>query len=506
MPVLTIDHHPVSVPDGSTILDAAVAAGVAIPTICFRGGCSASTSCMVCVVKLHGRANFVPACSMPAEDGMEVESETPEVFAARRTALELLLSDHAGDCEAPCRFLCPAGINIPEMLRAIGRNAWEESLEIIRRDTPLAAVLGYTCSRPCEKGCRRGIADKSVDICTLKRNVAVWGLESNIPDSRPPAEPREETVAVIGAGPAGITAAYFLRRWGFQVTIFEKASHAGGRLRTEYETQLPAYILRRELQFALPEGIPEFQVNYDSPVEDEETFYDLTSDFGAVLIAAPQDFLKEKLTSQRKSCATRLPNVFAAGSGVIAESSGKKPIIRSVAEGRDAAESIRQFLAHRQPEGKEAFYSVRLGKPTKDEMDSLLGSRRPPSGGELPNDNPLRFSAATEAARCLHCDCRAAETCRLRIHAREYHADAKRFSAETPRRENLVDARHTKILFESGKCIACGLCIQSGLAWFGRGYDVRVGIPFADLPEDAIPPDLLEECVRRCPTAAIAWR
>ncbi len=516
MPTLFIDTHPITVSDGATILDAARAAGVEIPTICFRADCRPSTSCMVCVVKLRDRPHFVPACSMPAEEGMAVESDTPEVHAARRTALELLMSDHTGDCEAPCRFLCPAGMDIPNMLRAIQREDWRAALETIRADIPLPAVLGYVCGKPCEKGCRRGQVDRGVEICRLKRQAGLWGLEKNVPYATV-AETGPWRVAVIGAGPAGIAAAYFLRRHGVQATIFEKTPKAGGRLETDFsETQLPRETLRREVGLALT-GV---QTRFDSPVETEATFRQVEAEFDAVVLACPQDFMQRKFTARRKSGATQEDKIFAAGSAmVVPGESGvqaARPVVRSISEGRDAAEATWAFLQKREPAGREAFYSVRMGKLTPEEMTPFVALADEQSRAVATKTGETAEMVA-EAARCLRCDCRAAQTCLLRKHGRDYGADVKHFlRKDVPRRENRMDIRHPRLIFEPGKCIACGLCIQTlaesgdknaaGLAWFGRGYDVRVGIPFHDPPETAIAPELLEACVRNCPTAAISLR
>lgn len=512
MPTLFIDTHAVTVPDGATILDAARAVGVEIPTICFRQECAPSTSCMVCVVKLRDRANFVPACSHPAEEGMVVESGTPEVQAARRTALELLLSDHAGDCEAPCRFVCPAGMDIPNMLRAIQQADMRAALEIVRADIPLPAVMGYVCGKPCEKGCRRGLVDSGVEICRLKREVGLWGLANEVPYA-PPTGTGTRRAAVLGAGPAGITAAYFLRRHGVNVTVFEKAEQAGGRLRTDFaENQLPREVLRREVELALA-GV---DVRYVHPIGTEADFREIEADFDAVVLACPQDFVARKFTAQRKTGTTQEDKIFAAGSGMIADAGkpASRPVVRSLAEGRDAAESAWAFLENREPAGREAFYSVRMGRLSPEEMTPLV---------ELAAEESKKIAAgemaelAAEAARCLRCDCRAAETCLLRKHGRDYDADMKRFARkDIPRRENRIDIRHPRLVFEPGKCIACGLCIQTlargkdkdavGLAWFGRGFDVRVGIPFADLPADAMDEQQLEACARNCPTAAVSLR
>jgi len=101
MPVLTIDNRKVEVNDGATILDAANKLGIHIPTMCFLDGYEPSTSCMVCIVKVEGLANFVPACATIAQEGMIVHSSSEQIDRARKAALELLLSDHLGDVMSP---------------------------------------------------------------------------------------------------------------------------------------------------------------------------------------------------------------------------------------------------------------------------------------------------------------------------------------------------------------------------------------------------------------------
>ncbi|MHC4521004.1 MAG: 2Fe-2S iron-sulfur cluster-binding protein, partial [Planctomycetota bacterium] len=102
MPKITIDDREVEVDAEATILDAAEKLGIEIPTMCYLRGHEPTTSCMVCVVKVAGVNGLVPACGTPVSDGMQVENDSEEVREARRAALELLLSDHVGDCMGPC--------------------------------------------------------------------------------------------------------------------------------------------------------------------------------------------------------------------------------------------------------------------------------------------------------------------------------------------------------------------------------------------------------------------
>src|SRR5947209_20457742 len=106
---LTIDGQRAVVPPGSTVLQAARSVGIDIPTLCYLETCGPLNSCLVCLVKINGK--LVPSCGIKAEPGMIVESEIEEGHEARRTALELLFSDHVCDCLSPCNRLCPLGLN-----------------------------------------------------------------------------------------------------------------------------------------------------------------------------------------------------------------------------------------------------------------------------------------------------------------------------------------------------------------------------------------------------------
>ncbi len=137
--------------------------------------------------------------------------------------------------------------------------------------------------------------------------------------------------------------------------------------------------------------------------------------------------------------------------------------------------------------------------------------RRPPAFG-LQRDSGFTCEEGVEqAARCLHCDCRGATSCKLRKYAAQYGASTRRFKAE--RRVFQQDARHAEVIYEPGKCIDCGLCIQIaaaageplGLTFVGRGFDVRVAVPLDRSLAEALS-KAAAECVAACPTAALAWK
>lgn len=224
---LTIDNQLVSVQDGGTILDAAQKKGVVIPTLCYCNGFRPTTSCMICVVHDLKTDRLVPACSMPAEEGMHIETNNQRVRESRRITLELLLSEHIGDCEAPCQRACPANMNIPLMIRQIKEENFKEAIITIKKNIALPAVLGRICPAPCEKGCNRKYHDNPVSICHLKRFVADVDLaeESSYLPCLQPNSGRK--VAIIGAGPAGLSAAYYLAQFGHNCCIFDRNSKLG---------------------------------------------------------------------------------------------------------------------------------------------------------------------------------------------------------------------------------------------------------------------------------------
>ena len=248
MPRVVIDNREVEVPPGATILQAARKLAIDVPTLCLLDGCRPMTSCMVCLVKLADEDRFVPSCATLAEDGMRIESETEAVRQVRRVALDLLLSDHAGECRAPCQNTCPTHMDIPLMLRQVAAGDIQAAIATVKHDIPLPAVLGRVCPELCEHACRRGAVDGAASICLLKRHVADQDLASGSP-YLPRCEPSNgKRVAIVGAGPAGLASAFHLLQRGYACTLFDEGGQAGGRLRTEFdETQLPRDVLDSEI-------------------------------------------------------------------------------------------------------------------------------------------------------------------------------------------------------------------------------------------------------------------
>jgi len=261
MPRLTIDGRPVEVEAGATILDAARQLGIRIPTMCHVEGANSpfdvegadasfrSTSCFLCVVQVDGKPNLVPACSAPAGDGMEVTTDSPDIRDARRTALELLLSDHVGDCLAPCTLGCPAGLDIPGFLAAVGAGRFRDAIATIKARIPFAGVLGRICPRFCERTCRRADVDEPIAVRALHRFAADQDLAAAtryVPGRRPSTDKR---VAIVGAGPAGLSAAFYLLQQGHACTILDALDKPGGRFRYGVPAfRLPPDVLDAEIE------------------------------------------------------------------------------------------------------------------------------------------------------------------------------------------------------------------------------------------------------------------
>ncbi len=269
---------------GQTILDLCAECGIEIPTLCHDPHLSLHGGCSLCLVEVKGARTLVRACATAIAPGMEIRTDTDRVRLARRADLELLLSDHVGDCRPPCTLACPARGDVQGYVNLAAQGRYAESLGALHETVTLPASIGRVCPAPCEEACRRNfVDDEPVSIREIKRFVGDWCLARGDLGPIPPIEDNGKSVAVVGGGPAGLSAAYYLRRLGYAVTVYEKEAHLGGMMRYGIpDYRLPPAVLQAEIDWLLAHGIA---VKVGTALGRDVTLDELREDHDAVLLA-----------------------------------------------------------------------------------------------------------------------------------------------------------------------------------------------------------------------------
>ena len=245
---ITIDGKDILAHVDQTILEVCRDNNIPIPTLCHDDYLRPLGGCWICAVDVKGYG-LMPSCTTRVWVGMVVESDNEKVRTARKARLEEFLANHYGDCVAPCRIACPAGVDVQGYVALIARGQYRDAVALIKEAIPMPAVIGRVCPHPCESACRRNLVDEPLAICSLKRFAADYGFLLGEEAFISASEPKSGfSVAIIGAGPAGLSAAYYLAQMGHTIEVFESLPQPGGMLRYGIpDYRLPRDVLDREI-------------------------------------------------------------------------------------------------------------------------------------------------------------------------------------------------------------------------------------------------------------------
>jgi len=509
---LNINNTEIEAETGTSILEAAELVGIKIPNMCHNSGLEHFTSCMLCLVRDISENKLIPACVAKVRQDMQILTDDKEIQDLRQMAVELLLSEHTGDCEAPCRIACPAFMNIPLMNRLIATGNMKKALEVVKKDIALPGVLGRICPAPCEKACKRAAIDEAVSVCLLKRfsfdkagdNIEVVKTECG-----------SKKAAVIGAGPAGLSAAYFLQINGIQTTVYDKNEMPGGALRYDIpDTKLDKSVLDKEVENILKTGAI---IKQNAPI-DTELFAQICKEYDAVVIATGNyepsmdawdlENNGQQIIIDKTNYQTGTKHVFAIGN---ANRQGQLAI-RSAAQGKEVAYVIAQLFKGEALRRENRGFNSSTGKTLEAEFVAYMkeASNDARQFPEIEGSGFSEKAAQKEAARCMHCDCRKQDNCKLRFYAEKYNVSKKRF-AFTQRKPLIKNTGHSSIIYEEGKCIKCGICVRMtamhketfGFTFIGRGFDVKIAVPFNEQLDKALTKTAIM-VADACPTGALA--
>lgn len=279
---IVIDGKYRIVEEGLTLLEAAKVCGVEIPSLCGMNKSNEKVPCDLCVVEVES-GGTKRACELEVYRGLNVVTQSEQLSEHRRKALNCIMTDHYADCEAPCKTACPAGVDIQSYLYHIAQNDHQKAIEVIKRTLPMPLSIGRVCPAFCESECRRSLVDEPIAIRQLKRHAADADLsahEAYVPEKK---SSKGLNIAVVGSGPGGLTAGYYLSNEGYDVTVFESMPKAGGWLRYGIpEYRLPKDILDKEIELMCRNGM---QVRTNQKLGVDFTLSQLSEEYDAVCLA-----------------------------------------------------------------------------------------------------------------------------------------------------------------------------------------------------------------------------
>jgi len=281
---VTIDGRSLQAYEGQTVLSVAVDNGILdIPNLCNDEKLEPTSACRMCLVEIEGAERPLPSCNTPAVPGMVVRTKSDRLTHIRRTNLEMMLSDHNAYCQPPCQVGCPTHIDIPGYLELIARGENREAARLVKEVLPFPYILGLTCPAPCQEVCRRALVEEEIAICRMHGFAA----EQNLDDPPTPYVQEPTTgkkVAIVGAGPSGLTCAYYLALKGHYCKVFDMMPQPGGMLRYG----IPEYRLQKDMMDKEFEGVWRLGVDrqFNVKLGEDFTIDDLFKEgFDAVYLA-----------------------------------------------------------------------------------------------------------------------------------------------------------------------------------------------------------------------------
>lgn len=278
---ININNREIVADSDKNILQIALENGIEIPHLCYDERIEPYGACGLCVVEIEGSPKLARACATKPANGMIIKTDTQRIRETRKSALNLLCSDHRGDCRPPCMLACPGKTDCQGYVGLIANGEYKEALKLAKDKIPLPASIGRVCPHPCETACRRQLVEEPIAIASLKSFIADLDLEDNtyIPEVKASTGKK---VAVVGGGPAGLSCAYFLAREGHSVEVYEAMPHPGGMLRYGIpEYRLPKEVLDKEISIIEKMGV---KINCNMKIGRDITMEYLKKSYDSVFL------------------------------------------------------------------------------------------------------------------------------------------------------------------------------------------------------------------------------
>jgi ferredoxin len=507
MATIKIDNREIVVEAGSRLIEVARENGIEIPSLCYDGKLPHYSSCLVCMVKDLKTNKYIPSCSVTVEDGMIIDCSGDEVVRLRREALSMLLSEHRAECEAPCRLVCPVGLDIPKLNRLIADGEIEQAGELAYQEMGLPASICQICPAYCENACRRKMIDHKIAIATLVGNSSAEFKSDRVSKG----EKKGKKVAIIGGGATGLIAAHFLSLDGHQCEIFEISALPGGSIVAELKSrEMPLSNTEKEIERLLASGII---INYNVTVNNKYISDILIDKFDAAVITTSEiDGFKDAEISP-SYLLTKGDSIILNGKYIFllnTKGTEKQQIVRSVGIAKKAALGISSFLDTGEISIPEKRFNSVIGKiEDLEKTEWLKECADNHERYELPSD---KKESLAEASNCLHCDCRASTDCRLRDLCNELNIkNPAGKSTGFPIEKKMENS--SGIIFEHAKCIKCGLCVRvmdngtndPSLCFTGRGFITIISEPVTYGFDDFSTKEI-DKAIDICPTGALTRR